>query len=49
VGGGRTARAFQGTRLTNADIDALERIAPEGAIQGERCSSEAPKHLDGER
>jgi aryl-alcohol dehydrogenase-like predicted oxidoreductase len=35
--------------LTNADLDALERIAPEGAIQGERYGSEAMKHLDSER
>jgi aryl-alcohol dehydrogenase-like predicted oxidoreductase len=35
--------------LTNADLAALERIAPEGAIQGERYASEAMKHLDSER
>jgi aryl-alcohol dehydrogenase-like predicted oxidoreductase len=35
--------------LTNADLDALEGIAPEGAIQGERYASEAMKHLDSER
>lgn len=35
--------------LTDADVDALERIAPAGAIQGERYSSEAMKHLDSER
>jgi len=35
--------------LTQADVDALERIAPPGAIQGDRYSSEAMKHLDSER
>jgi aryl-alcohol dehydrogenase-like predicted oxidoreductase len=35
--------------LTSADLGALERIAPEGAIQGERYASEAMKHLDSER
>jgi aryl-alcohol dehydrogenase-like predicted oxidoreductase len=35
--------------LTRADLDALERIAPDGAIQGERYASEAMKHLDSER
>lgn len=35
--------------LTGADVDALERIAPEGAIHGERYASEAMKHLDSER
>jgi aryl-alcohol dehydrogenase-like predicted oxidoreductase len=35
--------------LTNADLEAIERIAPEGAIQGDRYASEAMKHLDSER
>jgi aryl-alcohol dehydrogenase-like predicted oxidoreductase len=35
--------------LTSADLEAIERIAPEGAIQGERYSSDAMKHLDSER
>jgi aryl-alcohol dehydrogenase-like predicted oxidoreductase len=35
--------------LTPADLDALERIAPEGAIQGDRYGSDAMKHLDSER
>jgi aryl-alcohol dehydrogenase-like predicted oxidoreductase len=35
--------------LTSADLEAIERIAPEGAIRGDRYGSEAMKHLDSER
>jgi aryl-alcohol dehydrogenase-like predicted oxidoreductase len=35
--------------LSAADLEALERIAPAGAISGERYGSEAMRTLDSER